>query len=260
MTGMPRSGTSWFGQIINSSPDTVFRTEPLFAYRFKNRLDPESSKADIEHFFEDLAKVDDDFMLQKKNIEEGIYPVFPKRSQSVLAYKTTRHHELLDRFLATFNDVYCIGVVRHPCGAINSWLKSDREFASKGCEVERDWRSGGCRKDGYGEYWGFDDWLRITRKFVDLDKVYDNFVLVKYSAMVADGVATAREMFDRVGLEFCEQTRDFLLSSQSRHDEDPYSVYKDRTVLESWKYELDSRIAEEIMSDSVRYGLEEFLS
>ena len=34
----PRSGSSWLGQILNSSPKVCFRFQPLFSYAFKDYL------------------------------------------------------------------------------------------------------------------------------------------------------------------------------------------------------------------------------
>ena len=39
ITGVARSGTSWIGQIIDSSPEVVYRFQPLFSYAFKGFLD-----------------------------------------------------------------------------------------------------------------------------------------------------------------------------------------------------------------------------
>ena len=34
--GMPRSGTSFLGQILDSSPSVAYRLEPIFSYKLKN--------------------------------------------------------------------------------------------------------------------------------------------------------------------------------------------------------------------------------
>ena len=33
--GVPRSGTSWLGQILDSSPKVRYKFQPLFSYAFK---------------------------------------------------------------------------------------------------------------------------------------------------------------------------------------------------------------------------------
>ena len=78
--GVPRSGTSWLGQILDSCPDAVYRYQPLFSYRFKNRITTESSTDEIEQFFQELYCADeDDFLNQKEKRISGIYPVFSSK-------------------------------------------------------------------------------------------------------------------------------------------------------------------------------------
>ena len=36
--GVPRSGTSWFGELFNSSPRVAYRFQPLFSYAFKDAI------------------------------------------------------------------------------------------------------------------------------------------------------------------------------------------------------------------------------
>ena len=54
---VPRSGSSWLGQILNSSPKVCFRFQPLFSYAFKDYLNEKSSQEDIMTFFEQIAKM-----------------------------------------------------------------------------------------------------------------------------------------------------------------------------------------------------------
>ena len=48
--GVPRSGTSWLGQIFDSCPDVIYKYQPLFSYAFKNRLNMQSSFDEISNF------------------------------------------------------------------------------------------------------------------------------------------------------------------------------------------------------------------
>jgi hypothetical protein len=259
ITGMPRSGTSWLGQIINSVPGVLFRTEPLFSYRFKDQLDVDSSCAKINDFIGSLVDLDDDFILQKQNHAAGFYPEFRKDSTVALAFKTTRHHELIESYLSCVDDIHVIAIVRHPCGSINSWFKSYREFAKKNCNQADDWRTGKCRKTSAGEYWGFDDWLAVTKKFLRLANAHQNFHLVRYSDLVLDAVQCVATLFESIGIEMTQQTLEFLSDCHARHDQDPYSVFKTKAVVDVWKTELNARIAETIINETNASGLNYFL-
>ena len=99
-----------------------FRTEPLFAYRFKNVINSASSAEEVNEFFERLVDVDDDFILQKDKLKDGYYPAFEKAAPTVLGFKTTRHFELLELYLSAVADLSVIAIVRHPCAVISSGL------------------------------------------------------------------------------------------------------------------------------------------
>ncbi len=259
--GMPRSGTSWLGQIMDSSARVAFRMEPLFSYRFKNTISNNSSKADIVRFFEEVYLSSDDFISQKINRDKGIYLSFDKNpALDFLVVKTTRHHNLLERYLDLVDRINVVSIIRHPCAAINSWMKTDREFKSKGCKVDTDWRSGRCRKDGEGEFWGFNDWLSVTRLHVQLSQKYENFSIVKYSDLIRKPEETTRGLFKSLFIPFEKQTEDFLKACHSRHDNDPYSVFKGPEVENKWMDELDSTIAKEIIRDTINSGLSGFIN
>ena len=76
--GVPRSGTSWVGQLFNSSPHTAYRYQPIFSYSFEESIDAESSEDDIAAFHQSLFETNDDFVLQKMNLSGNDAPSFPK--------------------------------------------------------------------------------------------------------------------------------------------------------------------------------------
>ncbi|HED33219.1 MAG TPA: sulfotransferase [Gammaproteobacteria bacterium] len=258
--GMPRSGTSWLGQIFDSSPDVAFRMEPLFSYKFKNIINYRSSKEEMVKFFNDIYLSNDDFINQKENRNKGAYSTFYKNENSgVLVVKTTRHHYMLERYLSMINSIEIVSIIRHPCAVISSWISTDREFLGKGCSVDEDWRSGTCRKDGEGEFWGFNDWLLITRYHIELCQKYSNFHIVKYSDLVhrPDGVIS--ELFDSLDIKNSKQTKDFLQKCNITHNSDPYSVFKNTDVESKWKHKLNKAIADEIINDTIAAGLGDFV-
>src|SRR5258705_10876641 len=86
--GVPRSGTSWLGQIFNSHPQVAFRFQPLFSYAFKSYLNLNSSKVEMDDFFERIFLSDDYFINMKDSEIHKNYPVFQKNPQpQVLMYK-----------------------------------------------------------------------------------------------------------------------------------------------------------------------------
>lgn len=257
---MPRSGTSWVGQIFDSAPSVAFRMEPLFSYQFKNIISESSSKEEVAKFFSKVYLSDDDFIHQKENRSKGSYFSFEKNENpELLVVKTTRHHELLERYLTLIDSIEVVSIVRHPCAVINSWINTKREFTAKGCTVENDWRSGSCRKDGVGEFWGFDDWLSVTHQHQALCQKYTNFNIVKYADLVHGLEDVTSKLFTQLSIPYTNQTIVFLKNCHNMHHDDPYSVYKSTDVENKWKDELDETIVKEIIKETVESGLGDYL-
>ena len=78
--GVPRSGTSWLGSILDSSKNVIYRHQPLFSYAFKSFLDENATKEKIETFFLAIAKSEDDFLLQKEAKQKQLIPSFAKKT------------------------------------------------------------------------------------------------------------------------------------------------------------------------------------
>ena len=250
LIGMPRSGSSWLGQIFDSSPNVAYRLEPVFSYAFKDAVDENSSKEDYIEFFKGIYRSSDDFLLQTDKRKSGIYPTFSKCDRpEFLAFKTTRFHNLIRDMLKYFDNLKMISIVRHPCGAINSWLNTPGEFPSS-ADPMIEWRTGSCRKTAKEEFWGFNDWKKVTLFHMQLEDEYPGqFKIVRFDNLVENTKELTGELFEFTGLELEEQTLEFISKSQSRHDEDSYSVYKSKKVVESWKKSLPLHIQKEILDE-----------
>lgn len=257
--GMPRSGTSWLGQLFDSSPEVAYRLEPIFSYAFKNAVDEHSNREQYKIFFDGIYRSQDDFMLQTDKRIAGTYPIFRKNDvQPFLVFKTTRFHNLMDTMLSYFENLKMVCIVRHPCGSICSWLNTSREFPAV-ANPETEWRSGACRKTANEEFWGFDDWKVVTLKHLDLQKKYpDRFIIIKYEELVGDTCKVLASLYDFVGLTMSEQTYEFIQSCHSRHDDNSYSVFKDKTVVDKWRHRLDPYIVSTILDELKGTTLEQF--
>lgn len=261
LSGMPRSGTSWLSQIFDSSPAVRFRLSPLFSYEFKNQASENSEKKDWLAIFQGAYNSQNEFMNQALRREEGAYPTFPVKSSSPdsLVIKDTRFHNLTESLLELFSEIKVIALIRHPCGAINSWLQSSNEFPSA-ADALQEWRSGTCRKTGYGEYWGFDDWKDVTRLHLSLARSFpQNFKIQSYERLVHGAEGAVAKLFEFCGLSISEQTIQFIRQSQSVHNADQYAVYKHPTVIDRWRSELPSEIAATIYEEITGSELERFL-
>ena len=259
--GMPRSGTSWLSQIFDSSPQVRFRLSPLFSYEFKNYLDEASSKEEWEHVFRGAYQSNNDFMNQTERREAGHYPVFERKDSNpkYLVIKDTRFHNLTERMFVLFDNLKMVGIVRHPCGAIHSWLTAQGEFPQDADPME-EWRTGNCRKTGYGEFWGFEDWKKVTQHHLRLERnTPDRFIIQRYEDLVENPIGETRKLFRFFGLRYTKQTEAFLKRSQKFHADNEYAVFKSPAVRDRWCTELQPEIQQAIIEDIKDTDLERFL-
>jgi hypothetical protein len=259
---MPRSGTSWLSQIVESCPQVRFRLSPFFSYAFKNRVNATSSRDEFESVFRGAYEATDEFMEQTRNRKAGHYPTFGERDPepAVLVMKMTRFHDYLEQMLRLFPELKVVAIVRNPCGAINSWLRTPREFPAGAVPLD-EWRTGRCRKTGPGEFWGFDDWKEVTRLHLRLEDEHPlQFRIFRYEDLVAGGTPAAERIFAFFDLPFGEQSRRFLQESQSRHDDDTHATFKRPEVKDRWRSELEEPIREAIYAELQGTELERFLT
>jgi hypothetical protein len=251
--GMPRSGTSWLAQIVESCPIVRYRLSPLFAYSLKGRIDASSVRDDWLGLLEDAYNSNDAYMTRERERADGRYPVFLERlaKPPVLALKFDRFHDLMPKILQYFvaDGIRIVFIVRHPCAAVHSWLTAPREFPPDADPLEH-WRDGRIKKQSYGDFFGFEDWKRVTRMQLDLAAAYPNSTrMLRYESLVADPVGVTRDLFEFLALPFDTQTTAFLEASSATHHPDTYAVYKHPTLTDRWRNELHPAIKNAILSE-----------
>jgi hypothetical protein len=251
IVGVPRSGTSWLGAIFDSSPDVAYRFQPLFSYAFKNAVDADSDASEMRRFFQAIYASDDDFLHQAERRKSGAHPTFRKHGDPAwLVFKNVRYHNLLEAMLNRVPDLTVIAIVRHPCACINSWLRAPREFPAE-ADPRTEWRDGKVKKAGRPEeFWGFDDWKKVTRLHLDIAEREPRAHIVRYEDLVDNSLHEVTRIFRLCGLEVGEQTRHLLARCHDSHQDDPYSIFKSPKVVHQWKQQLDPEIQEAILRET----------
>jgi hypothetical protein len=260
--GVPRSGTSWFGQIFNSSPNVRFKYQPLFSYAFKDRISLNSNEKEIRLYYDSLYNYADNFLDQHEKIEKGIYPVFKiKRKQpEFLITKMVRYHYLIPHLLEVIDNIIVLAIIRHPCGVLFSWKKNPREF-KKEWNYQKEWRFGQSKnRFRPEEYFGFNRWKEATKLFLETESKYPKkFKLIKYEDLVNEPVKETKQLFDFCGIELEEQTLDFLTKSRQNHQNDVSSVYKGKKDIEDWKDGLDLDIIKIVLNELSETEFDRFM-
>jgi hypothetical protein len=261
VSGMPRSGTTWLSQILASSPDVRLKFCPLFAYEFKNALDENSTADDWRKLFADVYQTKSEYLDQDYLRKGNLVPTFHEKRGNPrhLVIKSTRFHNLIPHILRLDNHIRFIHLVRHPCATIHSWLTNPYEFPED-ADPLKEWRSGECRKNGPGEFWGFDDWKTVSTQALRLAERYPTrFRIVRYETLVRDARKCVNELFAYLEIPYEKQTNDFVELSQSKHDENKRSVYKSQKFKSDWFATLDSSIVSECLSELAGTELQQFL-
>ncbi len=260
--GTPRSGTTWLGEILNSSVNVKYNFQPLFSYAFKDFLNNHSSKKNIDLFFKKLSKTEDEFVCQKDNRKQKKLPVFRKENITSIVYKEVRYHHILFNLMEKTDDIKLLLIIRNPLSTINSWLKAPKEFRKDiGWKEKEEWRYAFKKNlNKPEEFNGFEKWKEATNIFIDLKKHYPSKVyLLEYSSLLKQTIKKAKEIFNFCNLNYKQQTDDFLQISKNKENSDPYSVYKKKRHDNKWKKQLNKRIIKEIYADLKDTRLEQFL-
>lgn len=260
--GAPRSGTTWTGEIINSSPNTVYSYQPLFSYAHKGYLTPSSTGEEIQEFYDRLLVCEDDFTNQTNMRNAGKLPQFLKAEGTHIVYKEVRFHNILFNLMRRTNDIKLVALIRNPISVINSWLHAPREFrADLGWNIDEEWRySPKKNMNRPEEFNGYEKWKELANIFLNLKSQFPNRVhIIKYSKLLAHPVNETKELFRYLELEYTAQTEKFLLDSQNTRNRDPYSVFRSNQTDEEWKLNLKDEIVKGIELDLKNNSLSEYI-
>lgn len=260
--GAPRSGTTWLGQLFNSSEHVAYRYQPMFSYAFKGRLDDCASAAEIGRFFDDLLETEDDFVLQRRSASLSGYSLeFPKAEITHLVYKEVRYHQLLENLLKKCPRLRLVALVRDPRAIVQSWLNAPREFDPSWRAID-EWQFGQSKNEGRPENWyGFERWKELARVFLRLQTRYPSRVdIIRYESLTSAPLRILASLFDSCGLPMTQQVEEFVPASQERDDGEPYGVFRSsRQTIVKWRESLDPRIIETILNGLEGTELQQFL-
>lgn len=249
--GVPRSGTSWLGEILNSSPHVRYYFQPLFSYSFKGFVNERSSALDIDRFFEALSKTNDSFVLQREARSSQSMPLFSKKNITHIGYKEVRYHNILPNLLKKSRDLSLILLLRNPLSVISSWLDAPKEFRSdQGWSRLEEWRYAVRKNKGLPEeYNGYEKWKEASNLFLHLEKDYpDRVQLVYYHELLQDPLGQAEALFDFIKLNLEEQTVCFLTEEKSGST-DAYSTSRVAQTDSKWIKRLEPEIVNAVLAD-----------
>ncbi|MDG0980792.1 MAG: sulfotransferase [Halieaceae bacterium] len=258
--GVPRSGTSWLSLIFNSHPDIALRFQPLFSFEHKGRLNKTSSQKDIYNFFEEIYSSRDDFALMASEAQKN-YPIFSKSTnQTHIIFKETRYLQVVENILAQCPNVKIFGIVRNPLSCLASWIMAPKEFNPE-WNIMDEWRIAPSKNQNKPEeFYGFNKWKQVAENFLRFEEMYPNqFKLVRYDQLNEAPLNITNELFKFCGLSLHSQVDEFIKASQSKHDADPYSVFRAKRNDNQWQNILPADVIKQVQKELVNSTLQTFL-
>ncbi|MDO1501090.1 sulfotransferase domain-containing protein [Winogradskyella maritima] len=260
---VPRSGSTWLGNIFNSHPDIAFKFQPLFSYAFKGFLTEDSSSSEINQFFNEIAVSRDSFLNQEDGISRGMIPKFEKRLEpKFCCYKEVRYHNILPNMLEKSPDVKCVLLIRNPLAVIYSWWKAPKEFREdEKWDILEEWKNAPKKNlNKREEFHGYTKWKEVTLLFLILQRKYPEQVTVlNYNDLLSQPFQVVEKTFKFCGIDMATSTKSFIEKSQNIHHDDAYSVFKKRKKDDAWDGQLQQEIIDYVTKDLKDTPLEQYL-
>lgn len=256
----PRSGSSWLGEIVNSSEYVNYSFQPLFSYRFKSFLSESSSYSEIDEFFYLLRNTNDSFIRQDDARKAGVKPLFNKNEPLCIAYKEVRYHNILNNLLLRDKDLKLIALIRNPLSVMASWYSAPREFRKDlGWQLKDEiFLATRKNKNKKEEYFGLKKWIESTLLFESLYEQYkDRVIIVNYSDLILDVNKETHRIYDFLNLPISEQVEQFIESKLV--NQSTYSVFNTKSVDNGWEMVLPVEIQDLIITSVKEENLGKYL-
>jgi hypothetical protein len=251
---LPRSGSSWIGAVLGSSPDVAYLREPLTQSNLMSGV----TERTVIHIEPD--KLPEDYKRYADNAFSGL-PIFGKGvvvdpRQWVLTRRRKKRliikevNPLACRWLIRSYKPRIIFLVRHPAAVALSYAKMgwtgvnirktipDNVFMTE--SPLKEWKN--QLSDTSEDYWDrMGAWqgaiLRLTLRELSS---YRDCKIVKYETMCRNAVEVFTDLFDFAGLSWNEQIKKTVLEKSSGGDRNRlYETSRDSMrMIDAWRSEL----------------------
>jgi len=261
--GVPRSGTSWLGKIIESAGGLRYFFEPLHpnnhpetaAFAYRRYLREGSDLPELREFLGRLfdGRLDSDWMARHRN---------PGVSGRRPLIKCIRMNLMIDWVVTTFGVAGCV-IVRQPNAVIGSRLRlgwaagSPDDFLSQP-ELMADHLA------------AYRDVLRAARTPVEVLAVEwavstkvalaaaerHDLPLVRYEELCRTPEVVSRELFRRLDLPWHDSVSRFIHETSSRHEIGEFSVYRSAREMGSRETQLSPQHQREVARVCQAFGFD----
>lgn len=261
LASVPRSGSSWVGAVLASSPFIKYRFQPNFAYSFPLTLSSESTANQIAQFLDELSRTNDPFVTGQLRIDGTPAEFLPKESEKehLTVWKEVHNLDISETLLGTRKSKL-IALIRSPYGVLTSWKLSKKEFNSD-WNFEKEWYHAECKNSQYsGSYFGFAKWLEATQLFLRLKTEYPaDVTIIRYDDLITNPLVHFESLFNTIGIPCDTSVRTFIQESRSRTSNSQYGVHNAKKVDDNWKSVLPDNIVKQIKNELADLDLIDFI-
>ena len=248
--GVPRSGTSWLGQIFNSSPQTKYSYQPMFTDIFLDCIHPRSTADEIKTYMDRIFMSEDDFLSQDDGKQKGKPLSFSKKNIDTFVFKEVMFLYMIPVFLRHLKNMKIVFIIRNPVDVLTSWYNAPREFYPE-WDIYEEWQFAQTKNAFLPErYYGYYKWKESVKLAYEILRQYPNqFVIVRYEDLDKNPIEKTKELFSFADIKYSEQTELFIKKSKSITENDPYSVFRSNSTRNIGKKSLPKTIVQAIRKD-----------
>lgn len=248
LASVPRSGSSWVGAVLASSPSIKYRFQPNFAYTFPFTINNESTEVEINRFLDELSKTNDPFVTGQLRIDGTHAEFSPEepRNEQFTVWKEV-HNLTVAEALLRLQKSKLIALIRNPYGVLASWKQSKKEFNSD-WDFRKEWYHGQSKNSEYrGSYFGFAKWVEATQLFFRLQEEFpDDVIIIRYEDLIQDPLLRFESLYNKIEIPFTEPVKSFIQESRSRTSKSQYGVHNSKKVDDKWMSVLPDNVVEQI--------------
>lgn len=228
---MPRSGSSFFSQLIEADYSVAVRLSPFFSYAYREMSHGIRSNCDLEKWYNTLITSDDEFVTQAKRKSSGEFPrgIASSHSKRALYIKDTRNFQDYVRLFYKFDNINFIFLQRDLSQQLASWINSPEwkqlDISSTNIIDAIDRKSIEDNPDD--EYWGIADYFYFNRLCSDFVYKYPSRCIKLHYRDLVDGYFDRiRDIDSDIDMESLRSRFSSLTETNNKIKNTKYSVYR----------------------------------
>ncbi len=264
ITGSPRSGTTWLGELISNIPKSIMLFEPLnlnrnprakeFEFEWRTYINSNSDNPKAKEFFEDLFNCR--FVNSWITSEVPISRLFDIQ---YFIFKFVRANMLIDWLNNNFKINKPVFIIRHPCAVVSSQLrlkqfsKVENALMSENYYKDYPVNKEKLKKYKYTEEIYAARWCQ--ENYVPLINNSSSLLIITYENLLNNPEEEIKKIFTAWNIEIPSQVYKMLSSSSSTtyRDVDHKNKLK---ILTNWQEKLNKDQQKKILNVVKDFGMD----